>query len=470
MQFLPSDRKIKLRRIHPLQIHYLGCSKIDNPSDEAEMLRLVSFLDNERTSDVVTVSLAIPHSASGLVMLTDTSGGDLTSFPVNRIRFCVRGRLDSNQKHCFAISFTHKGTNGEQTHQCHVFRSSQPDTAGRALYCFSQAFSNNGPTSFDEDQKRIEFKYEAYLEIRENEGTSSGSPHWVLCPQQSNTLKLRRDRQKRLIIQLKQVSGFPLTVTKCFGMLLAAGRNLRHSDMQLLDMESMGPGADPSVYVINAIWDPRVHMFEVLNTETPRETRVFMTVAVDVIVAEVSEPIRFSLETKARVFHQHERFYKLPRVAVREGYSLTLRSEESKTTEGTNNCSNLVFVKLESDSDRIRSKQRLGRSPSRMPTQLIQPTGEDESDSDEPLLSGSGIVSRECTEELMQQWKESIEEWKKSDDGMRTESVSSLILNGIPDVLRGEVWQLLAKVHLDPELISTYHLLLGKVLIMLLTF
>ena len=49
-----------------------------------------------------------------------------------------------------------------------------------------------------------------------------------------------------------------------------------------------------------------------------------MTVAVDVILAEVSEPIRFSIEAKARVFHQHERFYKLPRVAVHEGYSLVL--------------------------------------------------------------------------------------------------------------------------------------------------
>ncbi|KHJ92600.1 hypothetical protein OESDEN_07508 [Oesophagostomum dentatum] len=170
-----------------------------------------------------------------------------------------------------------------------------------------------------------------YTLFQENEGSHT-SPHWVLCPQQSNTLKLRRDRPKRLIVQLKQVdirrfsliSGPPLTVTKCFGMLLAAGRNLRHSDMQLLELESMGPGANPSVYVINAIWDPRVHIFDVLNTETPRDSRVFLTVAADVILAEAGEPIRFRIEAKARVFHRDERFYKLPRVAVREGYLLTL--------------------------------------------------------------------------------------------------------------------------------------------------
>ncbi|KAJ1356632.1 hypothetical protein KIN20_014371 [Parelaphostrongylus tenuis] len=443
-------------------IHYLGCSQINDPLNEAEMLKLMRFLDDQRTSATVTVSLTVPHSSRGFVVLRDSSGGELTSFPVHRIRFCVRGRLDSAQKHCFSISFTHNGTNGEQTHQCHVFRSVQPDAAGRALYCFSQAFNNSGRTNVGENEKRMDFKFEAFLEIRENEGSHS-SPHWVLCPQQNNTLKLRRDRQKRIIVQLKQVSGPPLTVTKCFGMLLAAGRNLRHSDMQLLELESMGPGANPSVYVINAIWDPRVHVFDVLNTETPRDSRVFLTVAADVIIAEAGEPIRFRLEAKARVFHRDERFYKLPRVALREGYSLTLeRTDDTSNGETSGGSGGLMFVKMESDTDRISVKQRLGRSPSRMPSQLILPTGDDESDSDEPLLSGSGDVSKDCPEELMKQWTACIEEWRTNEDGVRPAIVSSLIHNGVPDVLRGEVWRLLAKVHLDPELVNTYHLLLGK--------
>ncbi|KAK6011633.1 hypothetical protein OSTOST_23275, partial [Ostertagia ostertagi] len=157
----------------------------------------------------------------------------------------------------------------------------------------------------------------------ENEGSNS-SPQWVLCPQQSNTLKLRRDRQKRLIIHLRQVSGVPLTITKCFGMLLAAGRNLRHSDMQLLELVTVEPGAVPSASVITATWDPHVHVFDVLNTETPRESRVLLTVAADVVIAEVGEPIRFQIEAKARVFHRDERFYKLPNASLHERYSLIL--------------------------------------------------------------------------------------------------------------------------------------------------
>ncbi|KAK6025872.1 hypothetical protein OSTOST_08215, partial [Ostertagia ostertagi] len=109
-------------------IQYLGCSRINDPSSESEMLMIMRFLDEQRTATSVTVTLAVPHLASGIVLLHDSAGGELASFPVQKIRFCVRGRLDSAQDHCFCISFTHQGTNGEQIHQCHVFRCGQPNT------------------------------------------------------------------------------------------------------------------------------------------------------------------------------------------------------------------------------------------------------------------------------------------------------------------------------------------------------
>ncbi|CAD6185269.1 unnamed protein product [Caenorhabditis auriculariae] len=455
-------------------IQYLGCSQLANPNDEAEMQALMKVLDEQRGSNTVSVTLVIPHDVTGTVELIDSTGSLLSSFAIVCIRFCIRGELGTSQVNCFAISFTHsrpsKASSGEEsdptetkerrkastaTHQCHVFRALEPETAGRALYCFSQAFSNKKPT----DGNRHEFTFEAFLDIRENDG-SAQTPDWKLCPQQSGTFKLRRDRAKKLIVQLKQTSGFPLTITKCFGMLLAAGRNLRHSDLQLLEMEKTEFGSDPSIFVIQANWDPRVHMFEVLNTETPRETKVFMTVAIDVIVAEVSEPIRFSMESMSRVFHEHERFYKTPHSVVREGYTLVLERGADDSKQSPNE--RLIFLSLESDSDKKRSKLNLGRSPSRMPTQLLHPTGDDESDCDEPLLSGSGVVSQDCGEEVMQNWNDCISQWKESSEGERPEAVSSLILNGIPDALRGEVWQLLSKADQCAELIETYAILLNK--------
>lgn len=66
-----------------------------------------------------------------------------------------------------------------------------------------------------------------------------------MVPQEKNCFKLRRGREKRIIVVLQQVSGpRVLVVAKCFGLLLAAGRNVRQSDMHLLDMQ-VGSAAIP---------------------------------------------------------------------------------------------------------------------------------------------------------------------------------------------------------------------------------
>lgn len=37
-------------------------------------------------------------------------------------------------------------------------------------------------------------------------------------------------------------------------------------------------------------------------------------------------------------------------------------------------------------------------------------------DSDEPLLSGSGAVSRECSDDRLAAWREMVDQWKKEPD------------------------------------------------------
>ncbi|EGT54899.1 CBN-TBC-11 protein [Caenorhabditis brenneri] len=439
-------------------VQYLGCSQLVNNDNDNEMKALMKVLDEQKGAQTVSVTLIVPHNISGTVKLIDQQGKLLSSFSLVNIRFCIRGESTTSQNNCFGISFTHKILTGENLasdilHQCHVFRTSKAETAAKALYCFSYAFSNKNTST---PPSRMEFQFESVLEIKENDGTVE-KPNWKLCPQHDGVFKVRRDREKKIIVQLKQVKGFLLNIKKCFGMLLAAGRNLRHSDLQLLEMERNETSSDSAVFIIEAHWDPRVHMFEVLNTETPRETRVFMTVAVDVIVTEISEPIRFSMEAMSRVFHEHERFYKTPQTVVSEEFTLIL---EKNTDHAEKNDQKLIFISLESDSDRKRSKQNLGKSPSRMPTQLLHPTGEDESDCDEPLLSGSGKVSQECKEEHLELWNQLIENWDQQKN--RPEKISELVLDGIPDKLRGHVWQLLADAINQPELVEKYHALLNE--------
>ncbi|KHN76427.1 Rab GTPase-activating protein 1-like [Toxocara canis] len=345
------------------QICYLGCAKISNPSSEPEMVKIMRLLNKERAQNPIDVILSIPDSALGIVRMFDgASKTEMVSFPVHRIRFCARGQLDSAEKECFALSFTQQNATATDPalHHCHVFRCQVPEAAGKALLCFANAFRNNNlgmgrkPSSpslrrssrhgsnADGDTSSMEgiftpggeedYQFDAFLEMKEEDPKKG----FTICPQEKNCFKLRRDREKRVVVVLQQTAGPKvLSVKKCFGMLLAAGRNLRQSDMHLLDMQSMGRGNDSRTYIIEAIWDPHAQNFEVLNTETPRETRVFMTVAVDVILTGIDEPVRFNMECKARIFHEHERFWYVTRRPIVEKYFLTVKMASGEDAESS---------------------------------------------------------------------------------------------------------------------------------------
>lgn len=81
-------------------------------------------------------------------------------------------------------------------------------------------------------------------------------------------------------------------------------------------------------------------------------------------------------------------------------------------------------------------------------------------DPDEPLLSGSGQVSKECSDELIQMWSAILVKWKKPNQ--RPPGLKEIIRFGIPQTLRGQVWQLLVEGDDDHALIDTYRVLITK--------
>ncbi|XP_023932472.1 rab GTPase-activating protein 1-like [Lingula anatina] len=165
----------------------------------------------------------------------------------------------------------------------------------------------------------------------------------------------------------------------CFGMLISPGRNVKHSDMHLLDMVHMGQGNDGKVYIISGNWDPKDSAFGILNTETPKDTRVFMTVAVDLVIAGIREPVRFVIETKAKIFPQNERFWYINKKPLQEKFHLKLKEVES--TDGDEAAYEVVSIVSQTEKDRKKANLSLNISPTKnIPEDVKTPNGDESSE------------------------------------------------------------------------------------------
>lgn len=78
--------------------------------------------------------------------------------------------------------------------------------------------------------------------------------------------------------------------------------------------------------MIVATWDPTEQNFEPLNTETQKELKQYMTIAIDLVIRGIQEPVRFLIETPVRIFGQSERnFWYFQRKTLIQQFYLNLR-------------------------------------------------------------------------------------------------------------------------------------------------
>lgn len=450
------------------KLTYLGCASVNAPRSEVEALRMISILRSQ-CQGPLDVTLSVPNVSEGTVRLLDPqTNTEIANYPIYKILFCVRGHDGTLEWDCFAFTESHYNAD---IFRIHVFRCEIHEAVSRILYSFATAFRRSAnktalsaippPLTPDSDV----FTFTVSLEIKEDDGKGSFSA--VLKDKDKQSFKLRPGIDKKIVIYVQQTSNKELAIERCFGLLLSPGKDVRNSDMHLLDLESMGKSSDGKSYVITGRWNPNTPQFQAVNEETPKDKLMYMTTAVDLIITELEEPVRFLLETKVRVCSPNERmFWPFSKRSYTETFYLKLKQMERK--ERKSNTDTLYeVVSLESDTERERKKTtaspsiRLTQSGSQSSMIPSPPDDDEEEDNDEPLLSGSGDVSKECAEKILETWGDLLSKWHLN-LSVRPKPLPALVRSGVPEALRGEVWQLLAGCHTNDHQVEEYRTLITK--------
>ncbi|XP_055704106.1 rab GTPase-activating protein 1-like isoform X2 [Phlebotomus papatasi] len=472
-------------------VTYLGATLINAPKSEAEIHRNMTEVNSISNCVGLKVSVSIPTCSEGFVVLHDAStNATVAHYEVHRILFYARGPANTPDQACFAFTWSHGDSQESAVFHCHVFRCHIPEAVNQVSSCFAKAFerfpaSLTGSVTSTVDNSAMvgsivsdlsanvlnsaEYEFIVSLEIREKMPKNTYS-----VPRDRGGFKLRCNTDKEVHITVKQTPSATLPtlmIERCFGVLLTPGKVMRQADMQLLDMVSMEyvklenppPQAVPT-YQITAEWKANDKALEQLNLESQR---MDVTVAVDLVIKGIQEPVRFVIETSVVIQPQSElrfienwlnkksnlvmRYYLQLKKNV-EGNWVVASIDRSEEIAETNTQPSILRFSINNLSKMVRSTSAVSFEQEDSPTDYS-------SDGDEPLLSGTGEVSKECSKDILDEWKPILQEFERL-DSKRPKMLAPLVRLGIPEALRGTLWQKLARVENSTELTEKYRLLI----------
>ncbi|KAG5896484.1 hypothetical protein JTB14_005864 [Gonioctena quinquepunctata] len=459
-------------------VTYLGAATINAPKSEAEIQRNMAILNEQSIDQGIKISVSVPSSSQGLVVLYDANTHSVISrYEIHRILFYARGSVGCPEAGCFAFTWSHGDTQESAIFQCHVFRCEISEAVSRVSSCFAKAFQRvprsmsssvtsaidmTGSVTTISEARTLLYVFEVSLEIKEDDGKGG----FAAVGKDRNGFRFKTNLEKQLCLNIKQVSdnGLQLFIERCFGVLIAAGRHVKHSDMQLLEMEEqIGSSSERNCTTVSANWNPIEATFEPLNNETQKDVKQYMTVAVDLVIRGIQEPVRFLIETPVRVYSLNERnFWYFQRKSLIQQFILNLKEVVSDLNDTYYEVLNME-TSGELDRNLLNLNLNLSsliQSPSITSIDTLTPKEEYCSDGDEPLLSGTGLVSKDCSEIVLENWADVLCRWKTTQQ--KPKQLPGLVRLGIPEALRGEVWQRLAGVEENTDMMENYRLLITK--------
>lgn len=232
--------------------------------------------------------------------------------PIHRIIFLALGPAGTPDSNCFAFTCPRGDSDETAIFQCHVFRCEISEAIPKVMCSFKLSFRKREPSTNSAESSTAaspadltnhRLTFELTLEIREEDTKGNYSA----VPKDRNYFKIRAGIEKKIVITVVQNNDkLELPIERCFGLLVSPGRHVKHSDMHLLEMVSMGNSnqsqnsQDPrkSAYVISGHWDPNEPVFGLLNRESSKEINcVYMTIAVDLVIRVIFRYCSNMLET-----------------------------------------------------------------------------------------------------------------------------------------------------------------------------
>jgi hypothetical protein len=110
----------------------LGAAAINAPKSEAEIQRNMAILNEQSSEQGIKVSVSVPCSSQGFVVLYDAvSNSVISRYEIHRILFYARGAIESTEAGCFAFTWSHGDTQESAIFQCHVFRCDIAEAVSR---------------------------------------------------------------------------------------------------------------------------------------------------------------------------------------------------------------------------------------------------------------------------------------------------------------------------------------------------